>query len=138
MLDKSFSFFFNDKIEFKIFHFFYTFLYFIKGRFGRVIIIPKDGKNTLLRKEVFTELRQLDDIIQNATVHYDGDTFTYRDACARWENECFTNDILNLDYIIDDVSIRFGLNQFPLLYILFTRFDDDLPFFTFYLSISQK
>lgn len=53
---------------------------------------------------MFQELRLLDDIIQNATVAYDGEFFTYRDACARWENECFLNDILNLDHIIKDVS----------------------------------
>ena len=81
-----------------------NFFIYLTGRFGRVIVVPKDGDNNMLRKEVFQELRILDDIIQNATVYYDGDTFTYRDACARWENECFTNDILNLDYIMDDVS----------------------------------
>lgn len=58
----------------------------------------------MLTTNVFKELRMLDDIIQNATVFYDGEYFTYRDACARWQNECFTNDILNLDYIMEDVS----------------------------------
>lgn len=70
-----------------------------------MIIVSKDENKNLLRSEVWKELRLLDGIIQNATVHFDGETFTYRDACARWENECFTNDILNLDQIIDDVSI---------------------------------
>ena len=73
------------------------------GRFGRVIVIPKDGNENMIRREIFQELRQLDNIIQNATVTYDGETFTYKDTCARWENECFENDILNLDYIMDDV-----------------------------------
>lgn len=59
----------------------------------------------MIRRDVFRELRLLDNLIQNASVFYEGETFTYRDACARWENECFENDILNLDYIIDDVSI---------------------------------
>lgn len=57
----------------------------------------------MIRREIFQELRILDNIIQNATVTYDGETFTYNNACARWENECFENDILNLDYIMDDV-----------------------------------
>lgn len=74
------------------------------GRFGRVIVTTKDGDRNMLRADVFRELRQLDDIIQNSTVTYDGETFTYKDACARWENECFANDILNLDHIIKDVS----------------------------------
>lgn len=79
-------------------------LIFLTGRFGRVIVISKDEDKNLLRSEVWEELRLLDGIIQNATVQYDGDTFTYREACARWENECFTNDILNLDQIIGEVS----------------------------------
>lgn len=58
----------------------------------------------MIRREVFQELRQLDDIIQNATTTYDGDTYTYKDTCARWESECFENDILNLDALMDDVS----------------------------------
>lgn len=57
----------------------------------------------MIRQDVFQELRLLDNLIQNATVSYEGESFTYRDACARWENECFENDILNLDYILDDV-----------------------------------
>lgn len=80
-------------------------------------MVPKDGDN-LLRAEVWHELRLLDDLIQNATVQWppakglgagmDDDeephTFTYHDACARWQQQCFTNDILNLDHIIEDVS----------------------------------
>lgn len=79
-------------------------LFLFIGRFGRVIITAKDGERNLIRREVFKELRMLDDMIQNATVTYDDDIFTYRDVCAKWENECFQNDILNLDYLMDDVS----------------------------------
>lgn len=81
------------------------FLLFLKtGRFGRVIIVSKDGEENLLRTAVWKELRMLDDIIQNTTVDFDGDTFSYRQICARWENECYSNDILNLDYILPEVS----------------------------------
>lgn len=73
------------------------------GRFGRVIIIAKDDDENLLRTSVWKELRLLDDIIQNTTVEYDGEVFSYRQICARWEGECFTNDILNLDYILPEV-----------------------------------
>lgn len=73
------------------------------GRFGRVIIVAKDGNDNILRSEVWKELRMLDDIIQNSTVEYDGEEFSYRQICARWETECFTNDILNLDLILPDV-----------------------------------
>lgn len=73
------------------------------GRFGRVIIIAKDEDENLLRTAVWKELRLLDDIIQNTTVEYDGEVFSYKEICARWEGECFTNDILNLDYILPEV-----------------------------------
>jgi hypothetical protein len=45
----------------------------------------------------------LDDIIQNTTTEFDGEVFSYLKICARWEGECFTNDILNLDYILPEV-----------------------------------
>lgn len=76
------------------------------GRFGRVIITSKieiDGN--LITNEVFKELRLLDDLIQNTTINYDSEEYTYNTICARWEDDCFVNDILNLDYILDDVSI---------------------------------
>lgn len=82
----------------------YNLFSFLLGRFGRLIITTKDGDRNLIRREVFQELRTLDDMIQNATVTYEDDLFTYRDVCAKWENECFQNDILNLDYLMDDVS----------------------------------
>lgn len=74
------------------------------GRFGHIIVTAKDGDPNLIRHEVFKELRMLDQIIQNTTVMYDGNEFTYDDICARWEDDCFINDILNLDLIMDDVS----------------------------------
>lgn len=74
------------------------------GRFGRVIITSKDGDENLLRTSVWKELRELDEIIQNTTVEYDGDVFSYRTICARWEGECFSNDILNLHYILPEVE----------------------------------
>ncbi|XP_023294117.2 patched domain-containing protein 3 [Lucilia cuprina] len=86
------------------------------GRFGRVIVIPKDGNDNMIRREIFQELRQLDNIIQNATVTYEGETFTYKDTCARWENECFENDILNLDYIMDDIESGELNLTFPLMF----------------------
>ncbi|XP_055600354.1 patched domain-containing protein 3 [Uranotaenia lowii] len=87
------------------------------GRFGRVIVISKDENNkNLLRREVWEELRLLDGIIQNATAHYDGESYTYRDICARWEKECFTNDILNLDQIIDEVEAGELNLTFPVMF----------------------
>nr|CAD7394216.1 unnamed protein product [Timema cristinae] len=90
------------------------------GRFGRVIVIPKHGKD-MLKKEIWAELRLLDQMIQNATVHWDGDgsdpeTFTYGDVCARWIDQCFFNDILNLDYVIEEVESGELNLTFPIMF----------------------
>ncbi|XP_023935051.2 patched domain-containing protein 3 isoform X1 [Bicyclus anynana] len=87
------------------------------GRFGRVIIVAKDNDTNMLRTEVWKELRQLDEYVQNVTVTLEnGDTFSYREECARWEGQCFVNDILNLDKIIGEVE-RGELNlTFPIMF----------------------
>ncbi|VEN51717.1 unnamed protein product, partial [Callosobruchus maculatus] len=74
------------------------------GRFGRVILTSKDGDKNMLRTAVWDEVRLLDEYIQNMTVYFDDQYFTYKDICAKWMDECFFNDILNLHYIMDDVS----------------------------------
>ena len=71
----------------------------------------------MLKSEIFHELRMLDDLIQNATVRWDDDEiFTYKDVCARWVDECFQNDILNLDYIIGEVENRTLNLTFPIMF----------------------
>lgn len=104
-----------------------------EGRFGRVIVTTKDGNENMIRPEVFRELRILDQIIQNTTAHFDDESFSYEKVCARWENECFTNDILNLDYIMDEVKINvitliklhgiYTLSSFDVCIILYTYTD---------------
>lgn len=76
----------------------------LAGRFGRVIVIPKHGTN-MLSVEVWKELRILDGIIKNATIVFgeENTQYKYEDICARWVDHCFENDILNLDYIMDEV-----------------------------------
>lgn len=74
------------------------------GRFGRVIITSKDGNKNMLRTDVWKEMRQLDDLIQNMTVNFQDEQFTYTDICAKWMDECFQNDILNLEYIMEEVK----------------------------------
>lgn len=59
----------------------------------------------MLRAVIWKELRMLDGYIQNMTVLHNDEYFTYKEICARWMTDCFQNDILNLDYIIDDVSV---------------------------------
>ncbi|KAG7207898.1 hypothetical protein KM043_009492 [Ampulex compressa] len=86
------------------------------GRFGHVIIIPKDGDGNMLRSVIWEELRELDKIIKNVQAEYEGETFTYEQICARWLDQCFTNDILNLHHVIDDVEKRELNLTFPVMF----------------------
>ncbi|XP_030763529.1 patched domain-containing protein 1-like [Sitophilus oryzae] len=74
------------------------------GRFGRVIITSKDGNKNMLRVEVWKEIRMLDELIQNMTVIYENEYFTYNDILCEVDDGMLQNDILNLDYIMEDVS----------------------------------
>lgn len=73
----------------------------VAGRFGHVIVIPKDGGHNMLKSSIWEELMELDRIIRNAKAKYENDVFTYEQICARWLDECFTNDILNLHRVIE-------------------------------------
>ncbi|XP_015605307.1 patched domain-containing protein 3 [Cephus cinctus] len=85
------------------------------GRFGHVIIIPKDGDSNMLRKVVWDELQLLDNVIKNATATYEGESFTYEQVCARWQDQCFNNDILSLHHVIAEVESRELNLTFPLM-----------------------
>lgn len=80
-----------------------------------MIVTAKDGDKNMLRVDVWSELRQLDGYIQNMTVLFDDEYFTYKQICAKWLTDCFQNDILNLDYIMEDVSIIIKKNSSILL-----------------------
>lgn len=69
-----------------------------------MIVTAKDGDKNMLRVDVWKELRMLDEYIQNMTVFFEDEYFQYNEICAKWLTECFKNDILNLDYIMEDVS----------------------------------
>lgn len=73
----------------------------LAGRFGHVIIIPKDGGQNVLKKEIWEELVELDRIIRDIKAEYEGETFAYQQVCARWLDECFGNNILSLQLIIE-------------------------------------
>ncbi|XP_070168172.1 patched domain-containing protein 3 [Polyergus mexicanus] len=84
------------------------------GRFGHVIVIPKDGGNNMLKSSIWEELMKLDQLIKNIKAKYENEEFTYEQICARWLDECFTNDILNLHHVIDDVERRKLNLTFPI------------------------
>ncbi|XP_058795764.1 patched domain-containing protein 3 [Phymastichus coffea] len=84
------------------------------GRFGHVVVLSKDNDTNLLRSVIFEELIVLDQMIRNATAVYDGETYNYAKICAKWLGECFTNDILELDQIIEDVENKEMNLTFPI------------------------
>lgn len=58
----------------------------------------------------------LDELIQNTTAHYGEETFTYRDICAKWINECYKNDILNLHHIMGEIESKELNLTFPIMF----------------------
>lgn len=40
----------------------------------------------------------------------------YDDICAKWVDSCFPNDILNLDYVMDDVISKALNLTFPIMF----------------------
>lgn len=86
------------------------------GRFGHVIVVPKDGDPNMLRAVIWDELLLLDGIIRNATLEYEGETMSYEKICARWLDQCFINDILNLHHVIDEVESRELNLTFPVMF----------------------
>lgn len=114
-------------------------LIFFLGRFGRIIVVPKNGDN-MLSAEIWKELRVLDEIVRNVTITWgpENSVYKYDDICARWIDQCFSNDILNLDYVIDSVvngsvkltfpvtfnPITWDAHTFPIFFGR-TKFDED-------------
>ncbi|XP_043461962.1 patched domain-containing protein 3 isoform X1 [Leptopilina heterotoma] len=86
------------------------------GRFGHVIVTPKDGDPNLLRTAVWDELQLLDQIIRNATITFEDENYTFDKVCARWQNKCVENDILNLRHIIPQVESHELNLTFPLMF----------------------
>ncbi|XP_012253050.2 patched domain-containing protein 3 [Athalia rosae] len=86
------------------------------GRFGHVIVVPKDGDGNMLRAVIWKELLLLDGMIRNATLEYEGERFAYEQICARWLDQCFINDILNLHHVIDEVESRELNLTFPVMF----------------------
>jgi len=70
----------------------------------------------MLRVEVWKELRILDELIQNTTAHFEDQTFSYKDICAKWIDDCFQNDILNLHHVMEEIENRELNLTFPIMF----------------------
>lgn len=65
---------------------------------------------------MFKELVQLDEMIRNAHVSYEDETFTYQNICAKNEYGCYENNLLYLNEFMGDV--RFKQNHLIFYYLI--------------------
>ncbi|XP_023214793.1 patched domain-containing protein 3-like isoform X2 [Centruroides sculpturatus] len=75
-----------------------------------VLVTAKDG-GSMLRKKVFREIIQLDEIIQNIKT---ADNFTYKDLCARNNKRCFENSILFMQNEVEMMENKTYTIKYPL------------------------
>lgn len=83
------------------------------GRFGHIILVPKDGGN-VLRSEIFEEIVRLDEYIKNMTIEYDDEEYQYKDLCAKQQGKCFNNDILEFAPKIKEIEAREYHLKYPI------------------------
>ncbi len=71
----------------------------------------------MLTSDTWRELRLLDSIVKNIQIIWgeDPQNYTYTDLCAKWMGECFENDILNLDEVMDQVESKQLNLTFPVM-----------------------
>ena len=67
----------------------------------------------MLEPEAWSEVRLIHEAVLSLRVKMNGTTYTYRDICARWRGECYTNSILSFADLV--ACLRAGLDR-SLLY----------------------
>ena len=63
------------------------------GLYGYVMVLAKDGRS-ILQPQIWSEVKQLQDLIVHMTVEHEGVEYQYSDLCAKWNGECYTNSLL--------------------------------------------
>ncbi|XP_023234024.1 patched domain-containing protein 3-like isoform X2 [Centruroides sculpturatus] len=86
------------------------------GRMNRepniaVVLVSAKDEGSMLRKKVFREIIQLDEIIQNIKT---ADNFTYKDLCARNNKRCFENSILFMQNEVEMIENKTYTIKYPL------------------------
>jgi hypothetical protein len=84
-----------------------------KGRFGRIIIVPKDEGN-VLRRSIWDEIMHLDQTIRNMTIEWDDSFWKYENLCAKQDYKCWSNDILDFDNRIADIEAKKFFLKYPI------------------------
>ena len=68
----------------------------------------------MLEPEAWSEVRLIHEAVLSLRVEMNGTTYTYRDICAGWRGECYTNSILSFADIF--AFLREGIDR----YLLYT------------------
>ena len=72
----------------------------------------------MLEPEAWSEVRLIHEAVLSLRVEMNGTTYTYRDICARWRGECYTNSILSFADIF--AFLREGIDRYLLYTLHFT------------------
>ena len=74
------------------------------GRFGRLLITAADG-GSLLRTAVWREIHFLDQLVNNLTIEWEGETYNYEQLCAlKLDGFCWYNEILEISSFMDRIE----------------------------------
>jgi len=89
-----------------------------------VVITSKDESN-ILTSAFWDELLEFDQIVQNISINYKNQVYTYTDLCSRWADECHQNDILDMATLMKkfesgDLKISYPIAYNPLTYTAYT------------------
>lgn len=84
------------------------------GRFARLLIMAKD-EGTLLRSEVWNDVVAVDDLVHAVGVQLDDKYARYDDICAIWNEQCYENNLLDLQEIMPEVDAGNYTLTYPLM-----------------------
>lgn len=70
--------------------------------FARLMIETK-GDKSIFDRDVFDELKYIDEMVRNITIVSEHRPWRYKDMCARKNRKCFKNDILSYENRLDDM-----------------------------------
>ena len=81
--------------------------------FLQVHIEPRRNGSNALRDDVIDAAKRLDSFIQDHAVSYDGSRYRYSDLCARWNDTCSSNALLDIvgNQSINDLSITYPFHR---------------------------
>eukprot|EP00095_Tigriopus_kingsejongensis_P010659 maker-scaffold627_size122700-snap-gene-0.37 protein:Tk10659 transcript:maker-scaffold627_size122700-snap-gene-0.37-mRNA-1 annotation:"hypothetical protein AaeL_AAEL001299" len=98
------------------------------GRFGRLHITAKDNGSTL-RDDIFQDMLVLDGIVKNLTFTHNNQTLGFNDVCAKDKGSCWSNDILGVASVMQEVENNSMSLTYP---IWFNPFSFDRVIFPFF------